>query len=394
MTATRRVYMDNAATSAIKPPGVAEAMFRFVADGLASAGRGAYREALATGRVIQRCRERLARLMNSPRADHVIFTLNCSDALNLAIHGLLRPGDHVVTTQAEHNSVLRPLHAQQARQGVTTTYVAVDPHTMRVDPAAIRAAITPRTRLVAVVHASNVTGVIQPIGEIGEVCRRAGVPYLVDAAQSAGHVPIDVAAMGIGLLALPGHKGLLGPQGTGALIVSPELVERLETVRQGGTGSASELPTQPSAMPDKYEPGSHNAVGIAGWEAALAWLEQTRVARLHQEGQALSAQMLAELEDVPGLELFGPRDVAERVGVFTLRLAGHQPQELSAALEAEFGVLSRSGVHCAPFIHQLLGTADGGGATRLSLGAFTTADDVTIATAGLRELATAACAVA
>ncbi|HXE55081.1 MAG TPA: aminotransferase class V-fold PLP-dependent enzyme, partial [Tepidisphaeraceae bacterium] len=238
----RRLYLDNAATSFPKPPGVTEAMVRYATELGASAGRGAYREAVETGSLITECRRRLNRLFNGQNPDHFIFTLNCSDGLNLAIKGLIDPREqsHAICTQIDHNSILRPLRAMEEYGWIETTRAPIDPGTGLVYPDDIRRAIRPDTRLIALTHASNVTGTLQPIREIGRIAREAGVPLVVDAAQSAGHVPIDLQADGIDLLAAPGHKALLGPLGTGFLYIRAGLETQLRPLKEGGTGSISE----------------------------------------------------------------------------------------------------------------------------------------------------------
>jgi cysteine desulfurase / selenocysteine lyase len=383
-----RIYLDNAATSFPKPAAVHAAMSRYATELGASPGRGAYAEAREGGRILAECRELLCRLFGGEDPDHVIFTLNASDALNLAIHGLVRPGDHVVTTCFEHNSVLRPLRRLAETEHVEVTRVECDPVTGLVDPDDLGRAIRPRTRLVAVVHGSNVTGTLQPVAEIGRITRERGIPFLVDAAQSAGHVPLDVRAAGIDLLAFPGHKGLLGPLGTGALYLRPGIEKELCTVREGGTGSASDQDVQPDWLPDRFEPGSYNALGIAGWLEGVRWILERGTSELRQHEERLMRAMLAGLDGIPGLALYGPRTLADRVGVFSVRLPGFSdPQALSARLESDFGLLTRSGIHCAPLAHRTIGTANAGGTTRFSLGPFVTERDVAIAVEALGELA-------
>src|SRR5215470_5888210 len=265
---TRRIYADNAATSFPKPPEVLAAMTDYAEQLGASAGRGAYREAVAAGELVAACRGRIARLIHAEQPQRIAFTLNCTEALNLALRGMLRPGDHVITSRFEHNSILRPLH-ELAAGGVDVSYLHVDPATGRIDPDDVVEAITGHTRLVALQHGSNVTGMIQPIAEVGRVCRQRELMFLVDAAQTLAHIPIDVQALGIDLLAFPGHKGLLGPLGTGGLYVRDGLDEHIRPLTAGGTGSISELPTQPDFMPDKFESGSHNAIGLVSLGAAV-----------------------------------------------------------------------------------------------------------------------------
>lgn len=385
----RRLYMDNAATSFPKPRAVLEAMVRYTNELGASAGRGAYEEAVETGGLLTECRRRLCRLFNGERAEHFVFTLNCSDALNIAIKGLIDcdTRGHAICTHGDHNSILRPLHALEQRGWIEQTRVPVDPASGRVDPDEIRRAIRPNTRLIALTHVSNVTGVIQPLREIGRIARETGVPLVVDAAQSAGHVPIDVQADCIDLLAAPGHKALLGPLGTGFLYLRPGMEKRVRTLREGGTGSVSEQAVQPEMMPDKYEPGSHNAVGIAGLSEGVKWVAEQTVEKIAAHERDLTRTFLEGVADVEGVSYYGPRGVKDRIGVFSIRIEGFDPQELSAVLESSFGILTRSGIHCAPLAHSALGTIDCGGATRFSFGPFLSVQDVKYATDAIAEIA-------
>ncbi len=385
-TPALRRYFDNAATTHPKPPGVAQAMVDYLERVGASAGRGAYAEAVESGRMLAECRDAIRSLVGAAPGDAVIFALNGTDALNIALKSVLRPGDHVVTTMMEHNSVLRPLHALAAR-GVTLAQVPCDPITTLLDPADFEAAIRPGTALLVLNHASNVTGAIQPFGDVAEIAQRRRIPLLLDAAQTAGHVPIHLGTTPADLVAFPGHKGLLGPQGTGALLIRAGFEHRMSTFREGGTGSRSEIPRQPDTVPDKFEAGSHNGPGLAGLLAALRWLLARGVDALRRHEIGLSQTMLDRLAAVPGLRVYGPADPGRRVGVFSLRLDGVDPQELSSLLEARFGILSRSGLHCAPTAHALIGTAVDGGTTRLSFGPFTTGADLDAACQALREAA-------
>lgn len=385
----RRLYLDNAATSWPKPKSVHEAMTRYAAELGASAGRGAYAEAVETGALIAECRRRLNRLFHGESPDHFVFTYNCSDALNIAIKGLIDPYQkgHAICTHIDHNSILRPIRAMEERGWATATRVPVDPLTGLVDPAEIRRAIRPDTRLIAITHVSNVTGTIQPIREIGQIAREAQIPLIVDAAQSAGHVPIDVQADCIDLLAAPGHKGLLGPLGTGFLYIRPGIEKKLATLKEGGTGSASEFDRQPDFMPDKYESGSHNAIGIIGLSEGVRWIADQTVQKLHAHDVELLCTFLEGMADVEGLSYYGPRGVKNRVGVFSVRVEGFEPQELSAVLESSFGILTRSGIHCAPLAHEAIGTAALGGTTRFSFGPFLSKQDVAFAADALAQIA-------
>lgn len=385
----RRLYMDNAATSFPKPRGVTEAMVRYATELGASSGRGAYREALETGELINDCRRRLNRLFHGERPEHFVFTLNCSDALNLAIKGLIDPRGtgHAICTQIDHNSILRPLRAMEEQGCVHVTRVVVDGVSGLLDPDDIRQSIRPDTKLIAVTHASNVTGTVQPIAQIGRIAREAGVPFIVDAAQSAGHIPIDLQADFIDLLAAPGHKGLLGPLGTGFLYVRPGLEKSLRPLKEGGTGSVSEQDRQPQFMPDKYESGSHNAIGIAGLSQGVKWVVDKTVEKLAADEAALAATFLDGIGAIEGLTWYGPKSVKNRVGVFSVRVDGFDPHELSAVLESTYGILTRSGIHCAPLAHEALGTASQGGTTRFSFGPFLCQQDVQYAVDALAQIA-------
>ncbi len=385
-----RIYLDNSATSHPKPPEVYQAMMRFATEIDASPGRGGYAEAREAGRIQHECRERINRLINGESPEHVIFTLNGSDSLNLAIKGLINPGtrDHAVTTWMAHNSVLRPLNALAERGDTEQTRIPCDPKTGMVDPDEIARAITPHTRLVAIVHGSNVTGTLLPIAEIGAICRERDVVFLVDAAQTAGHVPIDVRAMNIDVLACPGHKGLMGPLGTGCLYIRPGIEDRIRTTREGGTGSLSESDIHPSNMPDKFEAGSHNAIGIAGLHAGVGWILERGVEHLWEHEEEIMNHMLQRLDedDMPGLRLIGPPDFQNRCGVFSIVIDGIEPNELSAILEDEYHLLTRAGFHCAPLAHRTLGTDRLGGTTRISFGAFNTEAEVDALCDALQEI--------
>jgi selenocysteine lyase/cysteine desulfurase len=290
----------------------------------------------------------------------------------------------------EHNSVLRPLHALQEQRGVEVTHVGADADTGVVDVGALLAAARPNTRLIAVNHGSNVTGAVQAIGAIGPESRRRGITFLVDAAQTAGHRVIDMQDACIDLLAMPGHKGLMGPLGTGVLCMRPGMEASIAPLLEGGTGSVSETPIQPMHLPDKYESGSHNAIGIAGLGAAVRWIEEKTVDALQAHDRELSARFLERVAGCAGLRVFGPTQPEARVAVFGMRLDGFDPAELAAVLDSAFGIQSRSGIQCAPLAHQTIGTLDQGGTTRVSFGAFNTVDDVERCAEAIVSLAGAA----
>jgi len=407
-----RLYLDNSATSFPKAPGVYEAMLDYGTRVGASPGRGHYAESREGAKALRRTREAINTLINGENPDHVVFALNTSDALNLAIKGIVRhrrltqPNRpiHLITTALDHNSVLRPFSAiaadGDAMSGtggrVTWTILEGDPLTGRVSASDVAAAITTDTALVAIVHASNVAGTLQPIAEIGAVCRAKNVPFLVDAAQSLGHVPLDVRAMHIDLLAFPGHKGLLGPQGTGGLYIRPGIEAILATTREGGTGHLSENDIQPEDMPQKYEAGSHNTIGLVGLGVSVRWLLDHGVSTIRAHEIELGNHLLNAWRDdvasngpLAALRLLGPTTMHDRVGVFAFTHESIPPAEFAAILESSFGILVRSGLTCAPHAHTLFGThpSQGGhGAFRLSFGPFVTKDDVSAAIHALRAV--------
>ncbi|NOZ38986.1 MAG: aminotransferase class V-fold PLP-dependent enzyme [Planctomycetes bacterium] len=381
-----RLYLDNAATSWPKPDVVYDAVDRFQRQLGASAGRGLYHSAQQASRLVTETRAACARLLGIADTRQLLFTANGTAALNLAIHGLLSPGDHVVTTVCEHNSILRPLHWQVEQNSVQVTQVGCDAVGF-VDPAAIAEAISPKTRLIAVTHASNVTGAIQPIAEIAQIAHDANAFILVDAAQTAGCVPVDVAKLDIDLLACGGHKGLLGPTGTGLLYLRPELNEQLHTLVQGGSGTDSLSHTPPDQLPEKYEAGSLNTLALAGLGAAAKYLEQQTVAAVQAHHNELTRQLLDGLAKIPTATVFGPTADQPRVAVVSCTIDGYDPQEFAAALDASCGIECRAGLHCAPRMHTALGTANTGGTLRLSPGWSTTAEDIGTALEAIAALA-------
>lgn len=377
------LYFDNAATSWPKPPAVVKSLGVYHRVVGASAGRGAYPRAQASGEILAGCRTALARLLNAPDPRRVIFTLNCSDALNVAIHGMSwRRGDRALVTPFEHNSVLRPLHALKARLGIAIDLLPVDADG-RVQLKKMSNALRPRTRLMACVHASNVTGVIQPVVEVGAFSRRKGIPFLVDAAQSAGALPIDMVRMKIDLLAFPGHKGLLGPLGTGALILSKNI--NLDPVRQGGTGSLSEVEVQPEFYPDRLESGSHNAPGLLGLWEGVKFVSDRGVESIRRHEQSLVDQFRQGLSALSSIRFFGPASSEHQVAVVSLLLINEDPRLTAARLWRQSRVMVRAGLHCAPWAHKQIGSFPRG-TFRFSFGPFVTHQQIDKALSALRTL--------
>ncbi|MEX2169638.1 MAG: aminotransferase class V-fold PLP-dependent enzyme [Pirellulales bacterium] len=383
-----RIYFDNAATSWPKP----EAVYRVVDECQrtigAAAGRGGYRSALEAGRSVERARQKLANLLHAGDTKQIVFASNGTDALNLAIHGLLRPGDHVVTTVCEHNSVLRPLRHAIDTLGCEVDYVSCDSQGV-VAAATVQAVLRSNTRLVAIVHASNVTGAIQPIAEVARFVQPHPALLLVDAAQSVGRVPIDLRAMPIDLLAAPGHKGLLGPLGTGFLFVRAGVESQLSPLRQGGTGSRSNEDSQPLLMPDKFESGNLNVPALAGLAAGIDFVQQHGVDSIRHQEEQLTKALIEGLQDLPGVTVYCPTNSHDRVAVVSIAITGYDPHELAAVLDSLHGIECRAGLHCAPRMHQALGTEKLGGTVRFSLGCFTTTEEVETVVEAVGQIAKA-----
>lgn len=376
------VYLDNAATSFPKPDEVYAALDRFARHALANPGRAGHKMALAAEHTLDDARHRLNRFFNGRNPDRWVFTLNGTDALNMAIKGVLRDGDHVVTTDLEHNSVSRPLAALAEAGRITLTRVRADAGGT-IDPGAVAAALTPRTRLVVVTHASNVLGTVQPVEAIGQVVREHDALFLVDAAQTAGVVPLDVQAACIDLLAFPGHKSLFGPTGTGVLYVGPRA--HLRPWREGGTGGDSSSPTQPQEFPYYLEGGTPNVLGIAGLVAGLNFVEERSPEAIRRHEVELCDRLRTALEELPGFEVFGHTDAARRVGTLSFRCDALPAGELGAVLDQSFDIAVRPGLHCAPYIHKALGSYPEG-LVRVSPGPFNTVADIDRLIDALREV--------
>ena len=364
------IYFDNAATSSPKPPEVLERVSAALTEFNANPGRSGHSVALSAAREVLSTRERLASLMNAGAETNIAFAFNCTDALNLAIKGALRYGDHVITTQLEHNSVLRPINALAARGRISLSIVSPRADGF-VDPEDIRASIRKNTRLIAVTHASNVTGAIQPVAAIGELARREGILYLIDGAQAIGATPVNVRALSCDLYAFPGHKSLLGPMGTGGLYIRPGVV--LRTLREGGTGTDSESMLQPDERPERYESGTLNLPGIAGLGAGCAFVAK-RVSAIMSHERELTGALYEGLSAIRGAEIYSPREEAARAGIVSFNLPGMTSSDVADRL-GRMGIAVRGGLHCAPGAHRFLGTLRRG-AVRASVGYANTFEEV------------------
>ncbi|HVS34706.1 MAG TPA: aminotransferase class V-fold PLP-dependent enzyme [Gemmataceae bacterium] len=378
------IYLDNAATSYPKPESVYQALDAFARSSLANPGRAGHKMARDAEDTLNNCRHLLNQFFHGAGAKRFVFTLNCTDSLNMAFKGVLNDGDHVVTSDLEHNSISRPLRAMEKVGRITVTKVRADGEGY-LDPEHVRRAITPRTRLVALTHASNVLGTVQPVREIGRIVRERELLFLVDAAQTAGVIPIDVQDMNIDLLAFPGHKSLMGPTGTGALYVGPRAA--LRAWREGGTGGDSSSETQPTDLPYFLEGGTPNVLGVSGLAAGVQWVQEQRVERIHAQENELIARLRRLLEELDGVAVYGGKDCSRRVSTLSFRTEVLPALELGALLDAEFGIAVRPGLHCAPYIHRALGTyvkdTDKDGTVRVSTGPFNTAADVDALAAAL-----------
>lgn len=377
------IYIDNAATSWPKPESVLQAMDEFLRDSGGNPGRGGHSMAIAASKVIDETRLLLARLINAADKDRVIFTLNCTDSLNMGLKGLLRPGDHVITSSIEHNSVVRPLRKLE-QLGVRVTRLSPRSGSGFVSPQDIEKAVTGETRLAVMTHASNVNGVIQPIEEYGLIARRYNLIFMVDAAQTAGRYPLDVQANNIDLLAFSGHKGLLGPPGTGVLYIG-ERVD-LDSLREGGTGSHSEQEEQPTDLPYKFESGTANTVGIAGLGAGLKFIFREGMEKILTHEESLAARLLEGLSQTPGVTVHAAKDGKKQAPIISFTIDGAEPGEVGAILDQAFDIKVRTGLHCAPAAHKTLGTFPLG-TVRLSPGYFNTIEEIELIVKAIERIA-------
>jgi cysteine desulfurase family protein len=366
------IYLDNAATSWPKPEIVYKAMDEFLRTKGGNPGRGSHNMAVAARATVEETRMLVARMINASESDRVIFTLNCTDAINLGIKGLLKPGDHVVTSCIGHNSLVRPLRKLE-RQGVKVSRVLPSPVTGVLSPRDIETAMTRDTRLLVVTHASNVTGVIQPIEEYGQIARHHGIIFMVDGAQTIGKYPFDVEASNIDLLAFSGHKGLFGPPGTGVLYVGSRV--NLDSSREGGTGSYSEQEEQPEQLPDKYESGTLNSVGISGLGAGLKFILNEGLDKIRAHEKFLTDRLIEGLSQISGITLYTAKDKFKQAPIISFNIRGYEPGEVGVILDQAFDIKARTGLHCAPAAHKTIGTFPLG-TVRLSPGYFNLAEDI------------------
>ncbi|UKS26015.1 aminotransferase class V-fold PLP-dependent enzyme [Paenibacillus sp. HWE-109] len=376
------MYFDQAASSWPKPPAVMTAMMNCMEEFAANPGRGSHQMAVKASRVLFETRKHTAKLFGVKNPNDISFALNTTHALNQAIKGFVKPGDHVICTNIEHNSVRRPLEYLKATADVELTYIQNDQQGY-IHLEELRKAFKPNTTLVVVSHSSNLLGTIMPVGEIGELCRSHGARLLIDAAQSAGILPIDVQSMNIDMLAFPGHKGLLGPQGTGGLYINPNL--DLDPLLHGGTGSQSEAIQQPTVRPDRYEAGTQNTVGIAGLNEGVKFVLAETVEKIHEKEWRQTQMLMEGLLGIGGVTILGPSLGQNKTGIVSFNIQDADSSEVAFILDQSFQIAVRSGYHCTPLAHEAAGTL-AKGAVRASIGYFTTDEEVNALIQAVKEI--------
>jgi cysteine desulfurase family protein len=368
------IYLDNSATSWPKPPEVKEAMVKFMEEIGANPGRSGHLLSIEAARILYETRESLATLFHVQDPSRIVFTLNATESLNLALKGLLKAGDHVITSSMEHNSVMRPLRDLE-KKGIELSVIPCSKEGS-LDPQELERKTQSNTKMVVLNHASNVTGTLLPIREAGLIARKHNLLFLVDAAQTAGAYPIDMEKDKIDLLAFTGHKCLYGPQGTGGLVMGERVKEReMIPLKQGGTGSRSEFEEQPDFLPDRFESGTPNGVGIAGLLAGIQFVLGKGVEQIRQHEIDLIEKLVERLRKIPQVKLYGPENKKDRIATLSFNLAQLSPSDVALRLEREFGILCRPGLHCAPAAHHTIGTFPEG-TVRFGLSVFTTEDNI------------------
>lgn len=376
------VYFDNAATSWPKPPEVMEAMNAAIAQYGASPGRSSHAMAVQASKIIFEARRNVARLIGVRNPNDIAFTLNTTMALNLALKGFLKPENHVICTNIEHNSVRRPLEYLRQTRNVHVSYVECNEHG-HLNIKELERQIRPNTTLIVVNHSSNLLGNILPIAQIAEIAKKHNIKLLVDAAQSIGIIPINVHELGIDMLAFPGHKGLLGPQGTGGLYINPDI--DLEPLLHGGTGSQSEAIEQPSVRPDRYEAGTPNTPGIAGLNAGVKFVLNETVDKIHTKEYMLTQRLMEGMESIPGVHMLGPKLGEPKTGVVSFIFDKIGSSEAAFALDRKYQIAVRAGYHCTPLAHETAGTLQYG-AVRASISYYHTIDEIDYFIRAIREI--------
>lgn len=376
------IYFDNAATTLRKPPCVIKAVTRALQD-MGNAARGTHETSLTASRTIYHARIKAAELFGCKRPDHVVFTANATEALNIAINGLFSPGDHILSTDLEHNSVLRPLYRLEAERNVSLSFLPAD-RLGNIDYADFEHLTRPETRAVVCTHASNLTGNLLDLERIGQFTREHGLLLVVDASQTAGCIPIDIEKTGIDVLCFTGHKGMFGPQGTGGMCIRQGI--EIRPWKVGGSGVQSYSPTQPEEYPTRLEAGTLNGHGLAGLSAAMDFLSETGLETIHAKEISLMRRFYEGVKDIRGIKLYGDYSTDNRTAIVALNLGDYDSGAVSDALAEDYGIATRPGAHCAPRMHEALGTREQG-AVRFSFSWYNSEDEIDTATRALRELA-------
>lgn len=379
----KRVYLDNGATSYPKAPGVAEAICDYIQNNGANVGRGAYESSFQAENIVFETRELIAEMFNSNKSENVVFTKNITESLNVLIKGVLRTDDHAIVSSMEHNAVMRPLNAL-AKRGVNFSKVKCN-HYGELDPNDIRDFIQPNTKAVIMTHASNVCGTILDLEAVGKICKEYGLIFIIDAAQTAGFLEIDMERLNADAIAFTGHKGLLGPQGMGGFVLSENLARSIDTLIEGGTGSMSDQEIQPEYMPDKLEAGTMNIPGIYGLNAALKFIKETGIKAIRTGELNLVEQFLAGLKEIELTNIIGRTDTANRTGVVSIDVPTRDNADISYKLYSDYGIATRCGMHCAPSAHQTLFTFPKG-TVRFSFSHFNTDEDVKYAIGAIKAI--------
>ncbi|MGM0547781.1 MAG: aminotransferase class V-fold PLP-dependent enzyme [Bacillota bacterium] len=379
-----KVYLDNAATTKLKADLVRESILNYYDNINCSPGRGGYQDSLAAGRIILDARQKIADLFNVQDIKQIIFTHNITYALNMGIKGILKAGDHVITTTMEHNSVLRPLKSLEKKNLIKVDYIKCDKKG-RLKPEQIEAAINDKTKLIVLTHASNVSGTLMPIKAVGEIAAKYDIYYLVDTAQTAGIYELNFENLKADFLAFTGHKALMGPTGTGGFAISKKMATELEPLIEGGTGSKSDLAEQPNFLPDKFESGTMNTMGINGLKAGVEFIQKTGIKNIRTHEQKLAKIFLAGLKKIPEIKIIGPANLKEQVPTFSITAGKRDLGQLSYELDNKYNIMTRSGLHCAPLAHQTLSTFPAG-SLRFSLGYFNTEKEIEYTLNALKEL--------
>jgi len=380
------IYFDNAATSWPKPTCMIEAMIDFNSNIGANPGRSAHRLSIEAARILFNTRELLASLIGAKDPDNIIFTRNATEGLNILIHGLLKPGDHVITTSMEHNSVMRPLRSKE-KEGVEITTIKCSPEG-ELDPKDILKAIKKNTTLIITTHASNVIGTLMPIEEIAKIASERDIIYCVDGAQTVGSVDIKVKEQLIDILVFTGHKSLYGPQGTGGIYLKKGLEKRIKPLEQGGTGSRSEYEEHPDFMPDRFESGTPNTIGIAGLGASIDYITGLGIENIRKKEMQLTRLFLDGITYIKGIKVYGVKDVNKKIPVVSFNIKDMTPSDISYMLDREFNIMSRPGLHCAPSAHRTIGSFPEG-TVRFGFGMFNTEEEIKIAIEAIEKIALA-----